>query len=75
MPQNLRRQLRNHFIVGLVPFGANIHDFIKPFLAEIHQLEHGFMITINNKRTANSKIKNKLAEKYYCIGLLQLNNL
>ncbi|GBB83725.1 hypothetical protein RclHR1_01040030 [Rhizophagus clarus] len=50
MSQKLRKQLQNHFIIGLVPFGANIHDFIKPFLEEVRQLEHGFVITINNKK-------------------------
>jgi hypothetical protein len=50
MPQKLRKQLQNHFIIGLVPFGANIRDFIKPFLEEIRQLEHGFMMIINNKK-------------------------
>jgi hypothetical protein len=50
MPQKLRKQLRNHFIIGLVPFGTNIRDFIKPFLEEIRQLEHGFMVVINNKQ-------------------------
>jgi len=50
MPRKLRKQLRNHFIIGLVPFGTDIHDFIKPFLKEINQLEQGFMIVINNKK-------------------------
>ena len=50
MSRKLRKQLRNHFIIGLVPFGTDIHDFIKPFLKEINQLEQGFMIVINNKK-------------------------
>ena len=50
MSHKLRKQLKNHFIIGLVPFGADIGDFIKPFLEEICQLEHGFMITINSKQ-------------------------
>lgn len=25
----------------MIPFGTNIHDFIKPFLKEIQQLENG----------------------------------
>ena len=49
MPRKLRKQLQNHFIIGLVPFGANIHDFIKPFLEEIKQLERGLLVTINNE--------------------------
>ncbi|CAG8758812.1 42705_t:CDS:10, partial [Gigaspora margarita] len=47
MLRQLRKQLRNHFIIGLVPFGGNLKDFIKFFINEIHQLEQGFTMNIN----------------------------
>ena len=47
MPRQLRKQLRNHFIIGLVPFGGNFQDFIKIFIEETHQLEKGFIMNIN----------------------------
>ena len=47
MPRKLRKQLRNHFIIGLVPFGGNFRDFIQHFIKEIHQLEQGFAMNVN----------------------------
>ncbi|CAG8639348.1 5431_t:CDS:2, partial [Ambispora leptoticha] len=47
MPRQLRKQLRNHFIIGLVPFGGNLKDFIKIFIKEVHQLEQGFVMNVN----------------------------
>lgn len=47
MPRRLRKQLRNHFIVGLVPFGGEFKDFIKDFIKEVQQLEQGFVMNIN----------------------------
>ncbi len=47
MPRKLRKQLRNHFIIGLVPFGGNFRDFIQHFIKEIHQLEQGFVMNVN----------------------------
>jgi hypothetical protein len=39
MPLTLRKQLKNHFLIGFVPFGARFEDFIKPVLQDIKQLE------------------------------------
>jgi hypothetical protein len=47
MPRKLRKQLRNHFIIGLVPFGGKFQDFIKNFIKEIQQLEKGFVMNVN----------------------------
>ena len=44
MPQRLRRQLKNHFLLGFVPFGGNIYEFFSPLRDEIKLLERGFMI-------------------------------
>jgi hypothetical protein len=51
MPLSHRRQLKNHFLVGFVPFGAKFSDFIKPILEDIHQLEKGIVIKVEGKET------------------------
>jgi len=48
MPLQLRKQLRNHFLLGLVPFGGNFQDFTQPILNEIQQLQKGMTLeTVN----------------------------
>ncbi|CAG8817884.1 15136_t:CDS:2 [Gigaspora margarita] len=47
MPHQLRKQLRNHFVISFVPFGGDIQDFIKPFLEELKKLEKGFVMNLN----------------------------
>ncbi|CAG8812033.1 12975_t:CDS:2, partial [Racocetra persica] len=47
MPRQMRKQLRNHFVIGFVPFGGDTRDFIKPFLEEIKKLEQGFVINLH----------------------------
>ncbi|KAF0461081.1 Serine/threonine protein kinase [Gigaspora margarita] len=47
MLRRLRKQLRNHFIIGLVPFGEKLEDFIKVFINEVHKLEQGFIMNVN----------------------------
>ncbi|CAG8471731.1 26089_t:CDS:10, partial [Racocetra persica] len=34
--------------LGLVPFGGNFKNFIKPFVEEVHQLEQGFVMNVNS---------------------------
>ena len=48
MPFFLRKQLKNHFIIGFVPFGASFNEFIKPFIKDIQKLEKGIIMKINN---------------------------
>jgi len=38
MPFNLRKQLKNHFIVGFIPFGGHFDDVMRPFLQELRRL-------------------------------------
>ncbi|CAG8607102.1 5660_t:CDS:2, partial [Paraglomus occultum] len=40
-PFNLRKQLKNHFPVGLIPFGGSFSDFIRPFINELKILKKG----------------------------------
>ena len=43
-----RQKLKNHFLVGFVPFGGTFEEAIKPFIQDIQQLERGFLMKINN---------------------------
>jgi len=43
-----RQKLKNHFLVGFVPFGGKFDEVITPFIQDIQHLEHGFLITIDN---------------------------
>jgi hypothetical protein len=48
MPLSFRKQLKNHFLIGFVPFGAKFEDFIKPVLQDLKKLERGLIMkTIN----------------------------
>lgn len=49
MPHYLRKQLKNHFLLGFVPFGGSIKDFIVPILEDIHRLEHGIIMQMGNE--------------------------
>ncbi|RIB01880.1 hypothetical protein C2G38_2255935 [Gigaspora rosea] len=46
MPFDVRKSLRNHFVLGFVPFGGNFDDFIHPFVSDMKQLEQGVPINI-----------------------------
>jgi hypothetical protein len=43
-----RQKLKNHFLVGFVPFGGTFEDTIKPFIQDIQCLERGILMTIDN---------------------------
>ena len=49
MPFNLRKQLKNHFIVGFIPFGGHFDDVMRPLLQELHQLEKGVAMDMDNE--------------------------
>jgi len=34
-----RNRLKNHFVLGFVPFGGCFNEFIKPFIKEMKELE------------------------------------
>ncbi|CAG8552274.1 7392_t:CDS:2 [Gigaspora margarita] len=44
MPLELRKLLKNHFLLGFVPFGASFNDYIKPILDNIYQLQNGKIV-------------------------------
>ena len=39
MPAHQRKLLKNHFILGFVPFGDDFNEFIMPFISEMKELE------------------------------------
>jgi len=45
MPQSMRKQLKNHFPIGFVPFGGSFDDFIRPFIKELQKLEKRVKMT------------------------------
>lgn len=50
MPLQLRKQLKNHFVLSFVPFGGEFDDVMKPIVDEIKNLERGILITINGQK-------------------------
>ncbi|CAG8626523.1 9111_t:CDS:2 [Racocetra persica] len=46
MPLRLRKQLKNHFVLGFVPFGGEFDDVMKPIIDEIKILEKDILINI-----------------------------
>jgi hypothetical protein len=49
MSQVMHQKLKNHFLLGFIPFGANCADVLKPLIADIKELENGFTIVANNE--------------------------
>ncbi|PKY62791.1 hypothetical protein RhiirA4_432741, partial [Rhizophagus irregularis] len=50
MPLQLRKQLKNHFVLSFMPFGGEFDDMMKPIVDEIKNLERGILITINGQK-------------------------
>ncbi|CAB4383804.1 unnamed protein product [Rhizophagus irregularis] len=48
MPLSMRQRLKNHFLIGLIPFGAKFADFIKPFIQQMQILQNGIIMTNYN---------------------------
>ncbi|CAG8848574.1 37503_t:CDS:2, partial [Gigaspora margarita] len=46
MPLRLKKQLKNHFVLGFVPFGGEFDDLMKPIIDEIKILEKGTLMNI-----------------------------
>lgn len=49
MPFEMRKHLRNHFVLGFVPFGGCFEDFIRPFIKDMKQLERGILMNVQEK--------------------------
>jgi hypothetical protein len=49
MPIHLRKLIKNHFILGFVPFGGSFNEFITPFISEIKEFEKGKIMTVQGQ--------------------------
>ena len=49
MPAHFRKLIKNHFVLGFVPFGGNFNEFVLPFIHEMKKLEQGIIMTVNGK--------------------------
>jgi len=49
MPFELRKRLKNHLIIGLVPFGGKFDDVMRPLLHELRDLERGVVMKIGEE--------------------------
>jgi hypothetical protein len=49
MPSRQRKLLKNHFVLGFVPFGDDFNEFIKPFISEMKELEKGKVMNIQGQ--------------------------
>ncbi len=47
MPAHQRKLLKNHFILGFVPFGDNFNEFLKLFISEIKKFEQEKVMIVN----------------------------
>jgi len=51
MPFRERKQLKNHFVLGFVPFGGSFNEFIIPFIKEMKELENGKIVEIQGNES------------------------
>ena len=49
MSFNLRKQLKNHFIVGFILFRGHFDNVMRSLLQKLHQLEKGIAMNMNNE--------------------------
>jgi hypothetical protein len=49
MPIFMRKLLKNHFLLGFVPFGGNFDEFIQPIIMEMKALERGQIMNVQGR--------------------------
>ncbi|GES87167.1 hypothetical protein GLOIN_2v1790377 [Rhizophagus clarus] len=49
MPARQRKLLKNHFVLGFVPFGGNFNEFMLPFISEMKEFEQGKLMEMNGQ--------------------------
>ena len=49
MPFQLQKQLKNHFVIRFVPFGRHFDNFMHLLIQELHDLEKGVMMKMNDE--------------------------
>jgi|GEM_PF-3337476 len=50
MKQVFRQKLKNHFLLGFIPFTATSNEVLQSLINDIQELEHGYELEINNQR-------------------------
>ncbi|GES94330.1 hypothetical protein GLOIN_2v1790940 [Rhizophagus clarus] len=49
MPARQRKLLKNHFVLGFVPFSNNFNEFMLPFISEMKEFEQGKLMEVNGQ--------------------------
>jgi len=49
MPAHQRKLLKNHFVLGFVPFGGDFNEFLRPFISEMKNFEQGKIMKVNGQ--------------------------
>ena len=49
MPAHQRKLIKNHFVLGFVPFGGNFDEFILPFISEMKKFERGKIMKVQGQ--------------------------
>ena len=44
-----RKLIKNHFVLGFIPFGGNFNEFMAPFVSEIKDFEKGKVMTVQGQ--------------------------
>lgn len=49
MPAHQRKLIKNHFVLGFIPFGGNFDEFMLPFISEMKEFEKGKIMTVQGR--------------------------
>ena len=50
MNKELRKKLKNHFLIGFVPFGGEFKDTLKEFISDMKELQDGIAMEIKDEK-------------------------
>jgi len=50
MKRELRKKLRNHFLISFVPFGGEFNDVLEEFISDMKELQSGVLMTTRNEQ-------------------------
>ena len=49
MPAHQRKLIKNHFVLGFVPFGRSFDEFMQPFILEMKKFEQGKIMKVQGQ--------------------------
>ncbi|GES79416.1 hypothetical protein GLOIN_2v1790377 [Rhizophagus clarus] len=49
IPAHQKKLLKNHFVLGFVPFGGNFNEFMLPFISEMKEFKQGKLMEVNGQ--------------------------